>query len=96
MVAETLLKNLGINKTGSYSEDGDFIVDIANDIEFSKIYTLLDRSDSLEFLEDDSALTLQDADISYAYKDEFLLTLIADFEKDSYKLILTNMKDSEK
>lgn len=92
MVAETVLKNIGVKKSGTYSDDGAFVVDIDNSEEFGKVYSILDNSNLLDLQEDNSILTEDEANLNYLYGDEeFLISLTGDFENDIYQLTVTEI-----
>ena len=92
MVAETVLKNIGVKKSGIYSDEGAFVVDIDNSEEFGKVYSILDNSDLLDLQEDNSILTEDEANLNYLYEDEeFLISLTGDFENDIYQLTVTEI-----
>jgi hypothetical protein len=85
---EKLLRELNIYLEGSYSKDGSYIVDIYDSDDFGRIYSLLDNNRNVEELESSSLLNTHSANISYLY-DDYQLTLIADFDEDLYKLVIT-------
>ena len=92
IVAETVLKNLGINKSGTYSEDGSFVVDIDSSDEFGKIFSILEDSDLLIPQEDNGILTDESANMNYLYEDEdFLISLSGDLENDIYQMTITEI-----
>lgn len=92
MVAETVLKNIGIKKSGTYSDDGSFVVDIDNSDEFGKVYSILEDSDLLDLQEENSILTEDDANLNYLYGDgEFLVSLTGDFDGDVYQMTVTEI-----
>lgn len=92
MPAETVLKKLGLHYTGTYTEDGAFVVDLANDSDFGKVYSVLDDAQDLDYQEDNSTLTADNANLNYIYgEDEYLITLMADFENEHYQLTLTEI-----
>lgn len=92
MAAETILKRLGINRTGTYTEDGAFVVDLATDSDFGKVYSALDNAEELDYQEENSTLTADNANLNYIYgEDQYLITLMADFEHDHYQLTLTEI-----
>jgi hypothetical protein len=92
IVAETILKNLGINKSGTYSEDGSFVVDIDSSDEFGKIFSILEDSDLLIPQEDNGILTDESANMNYLYEDEdFLISLSGDLENDIYQMTITEI-----
>lgn len=85
---EKLLRELNIYLEGSYSKDGSYIIDIYDSDDFGRIYSLLDNNRDIEELESNSLLNTHSANISYLYGD-YQLTLIADFDEDLYKLVIT-------
>lgn len=92
IVAETILKNLGINKSGTYSEDGSFVVDIDSSDEFGKIFSILEDSDLLTPQEDNGILTDESANMNYLYEDgDFLISLSGDLENDIYQMTITEI-----
>lgn len=91
---EDLLKRIGINKEGNYSKSGAYVIDIESSDEFGVIYTLLDKSDEIEELTDNGQVTEHTANIGYT-SDDYLLNLQADYDNDTYKLIVTKLKEKE-
>lgn len=89
---ETALKELGINKVGTYSTSGAYTLDIDSDEEFAKIYSKLDNNSELDYLEDISVLNIHTGNYVYEYKNEFQLSLIADWDNDEYKLVIRETK----
>lgn len=85
---ESVLRKLNIYLEGSYSKDGSYVVDIYDSDDFGRIYSLLDNNKNVEELNDNSLLNQHSANISYLY-DDYQLTLIADFDEDLYKLVVT-------
>lgn len=85
---ESVLRKLNIYLEGSYSKDGSYVIDIYDSDDFGRIYSLLDNNNNVEELDDSSLLNQHSANISYLY-DDYQLTLIADFDEDLYKLVVT-------
>lgn len=83
---EELLKEIGIDKPIS-TQDGKAVVDIDDERDYGRIYTLLDRSDLVEEDEESSMITMDSSSIQYD-NDDYVLTLIADFNLDEYKLVI--------
>lgn len=83
---EELLKEIGIDKPINI-QDGKAVVDISDEKEYGRIYTLLDRSDLVEEDEESSMITMDSSSIQYD-NDDYILTLIADFNLDEYKLVI--------
>ena len=88
---EKLLKDLGITKAGSYSKDGSYVIDLDNSDEFGKIYSLLENSEDLYYMEENNLLTVSNASMTYRYGEEYQLQLIADFNYDLYKLVVNEI-----
>lgn len=90
-VFEDVLSDLGIKKSGSYSGDGVYTVTLSNSNEFGKISSILDNSGKVRQIEDSSYLTPDNGNLDYRYGDDFILSLVADFDNDYYQLVITNM-----
>ena len=88
---EKLLKDLGITKAGSYSRDGSYVIDLNSSEEFGKIYSLLENSKDLEYMEENNLLTISNASMTYRYGEDYQLQLIADFNNDAYKLVVNEI-----
>ena len=88
MDIEELLTELGITLRGNYSEEDNYVIDISNSNEYGRINSILDRSDMLEFIEDSSFLTEENANITYKYEDDYMLNLMADFDENTYQLVI--------
>ena len=94
---EELLKEIGINKTGQYSQDNSYIIDILNYDEFGKIFSELEQADQKEIIQqiDDSIIVnMHTTSIAYIYESDdntYSLLLQADLDNDIYKLIITEV-----
>ena len=88
-----LLRELNIDKRGSYSEDNTYVIDLSGSNEFGRINSILDRNDLLELIDESSYVTENNANLDYRYQDQYLLSLIADFENDYYQLVIVEMED---
>ena len=84
---EEFLKELGINKEPTESEDGVLVIDIANSDEYAKYYSLLEKSDLVEEDQYSSQLTLEASSIQYV-NDDFTITLLSNLEADTYQLTI--------
>jgi hypothetical protein len=85
---EELLKQIGINATGEYSKTGSYVVDIKNYDEYSKFFSLLEKSD-LEEVQDTAQITIHTTNVTFA-SDEYQIVLQADLDEDLYKLVVTS------
>ena len=88
MNVKDVLRKIGIVFDGEYSKDGSYVIDLFDSNQYGKVFSLLDKNPDVEDLEDSSTLTLNNANISYLY-DDYQLNLIADFDQDLYKLVVT-------
>lgn len=85
------LKELGITDEGEYSKDNLYVIDIDDSDTYGKYYSKLDKSDLVDEIDDNSLLTLHNSSINFE-GDNYLITLIADFEQDLYKLVCKELK----
>ena len=86
MYLEKFLEKLGITQVGHYTKTNTYIIDIDDSDEYGKIYSLLDKSNEIEEDEDSSTITIHTSNIVFE-SDNYQLTLIADFDQDTYKLV---------
>ncbi len=87
-----LLSKIGITDAGFYSEDGNYVIDFESSDLFNKAFSRLDRSDLVEENEDSSVINLDVSNVLYE-ADGFTLNLIADLEQDTYKLVVSEIKE---
>ena len=81
---ENFLKELGINK--EFTKQGDkLVISLEDSNEFSKMYTLLDKSPLVDLDVENIELTSELNTLVYL-GDEFDITLKADFKDDVYLL----------
>lgn len=79
-----LLKQIGITGEPTKTDDA-YVLDIADSNEYGRIFSKLDKSDLVEEDQDASAVSVENSSIQYV-NDDFVLTLIADFDNDVYSL----------
>lgn len=91
MTIEQLLKNLGVDKIGEYSNKNTYVIDLYSSEEFGKMYSLLDQNKDLEYEEESSLLTVDNGSLMYNYNDEFQIVLIADFKNDQYHMTVKEL-----
>lgn len=87
-----LLKNIGINKEGQMSSNNNYVIDFSSVEEYNRAFSKLDKSDIVTENEDASVINVSVSNIMYSNED-FSLNLIADFDNDSYKLVVTELKE---
>ena len=92
MTVEQLLRELNIHITGSYTNKDTYVIDLEDSNEYGRIYSLLERSDLLELINDTSFLNSENGSMEYRYEDEegtiIQLSLIANWDNDEYKLVV--------
>ena len=86
MYLEKFLSQIGVNQVGHYTKTNTYIIDIEDSNEYGKIYSSLDRSEELEEDADSSTITVHNSNIVFE-SEKYQLTLIADFDSDTYKLV---------
>lgn len=73
------LATIGITKSGTYGDHGNYVVDLGTSDFFGKIFSILDKSDSVDEYEDNQLLTEQGSSLIYiSNDDQFMLNLLAD------------------
>ena len=82
------LASLGITEEGEFTKNGAYVVDIRDYDEYSKYFSLLEKSD-LDEVQDTSQITIHTTNVTYA-NDEYQIVLQADLDEDLYKLVVTN------
>ena len=80
-----LLKQIGIDAEPVKGENGSYNIDIEDSNEYGKYFSKLDKSDLVEEEQDASSVNFENSSIQFT-NDNYTLTLIADFENDTYSL----------
>ena len=84
---EELLKSIGITDKGEYSKTGSYVLDIPTYDDYSKYYSLLEKSDFNE-VQDTAQITFHTTNVTYD-AGEYQIVLQADLDEDIYKLVVT-------
>lgn len=87
-----LLRKLGIMEEGTRTSNHNYVIDLEDSDHFNRIFSKLDKSDLVEENEDSSVVNLEVTNILYL-ADGFSLNLIADFEQDIYKLVVSDVEE---
>lgn len=87
-----LLRKIGITEAGYFSSNNNYVIDFDNSEEYNKAFSKLDRTDLVEENDDTSIINMSVSNIMYSNND-FSLNLIADFDNDTYKLVVTDLKE---
>ena len=91
MSVKELLAGLNINKVGTYSDTDSYVIDLDGSNEWGNINSKLDKSDLLEYQDEVSFLNVDNSNQVYNYLDEYQITLMADFNEDSYQLVIAEI-----
>lgn len=83
---EQLLKDLNITKQGKMNGD-KYIIQLDNSDEFSRMYTVLDKYEGAD-LDPEEMVMSSSSSIMIYLTDDFDITLKADFDKDTYQMII--------
>lgn len=94
MTAEKFATELGISKEGKYI-DGVYVITLDNSDEYSRVYTILDKSEIAELNDEEISLDVKDSIIGY-YSPEFYIKLQSDFDNDVYTVSFEEIKDEDK
>jgi len=90
MSAQEFAKQLGITKEGNYV-DGVYVITLDNSNEYSRIYTLLDKSNLCDLDGEEISLDVQNSLIVYL-ADDFDIKLKANFDNDVYSVSFEEVK----
>ena len=82
---EELLRQLGIDAEPVKGENGSYNIDIEDSNEYGRYFSKLDKSDIVEEEQDASSVNFENSSIQFTNK-QYTLTLLADFENDTYSL----------
>ena len=89
-----LLKSIGITDAGYFSSNDNYVIDFEDSNAYNKSFSKLDKTDLVEENDDSSVVNVSVSNILYT-NGEFALNLIADFDSDSYKLVVTKLKETK-
>lgn len=82
---EELLRQLGIDAEPVKGENGSYNIDIEDSNEYGRYFSKLDKSDIVEEEQDASSVNFENSSIQFT-NEQYTLTLLADFENDTYSL----------
>lgn len=87
----SLLKLLKLDSYGGNYGRKNHIIDLNDDSEWGRVYTILDSTPELDQIEENVLLTEHNSSLLYNYNDELLLNLKADFDNDQYQLVISEI-----
>jgi len=79
------LKSIGIENPGHYTDDEEYVIDIEDSNEYSRVFSKLDKSTKIHEVEDDSVFDLE-KNILYFEAEDYDIELSADLDEDKYSL----------
>ena len=91
MTVKELLRLIGIDKAGEYSEDGSYVVDLDSDDEYGKVYSTIEKNDDFVYREKSSSMTIDNSNMIYQYGDEYQVILKADLRNDIYTIVVNEI-----
>lgn len=87
-----LLQELGLGSlVGTYSDQDAYVIDLKDSNEWGRINSKLDKSNLLEYQDEVSFLNIDNGNQVYNYEDKYQITLMNDFEEDSYQLVISEI-----
>lgn len=89
---EEFANRLGINYPGEML-NGKYVIPLTDSDEYSKIYTLLDKSDLVELDTSCTLVTDKVSELQY-FNDEFVVKLDANFIDDLYRVVITTAEET--
>lgn len=91
MKADEFAKQLGITQPGDYV-DGVYVVNLKDSNEYSRIYTILDKSNLCDLDVQEISLDVQNSLLVYL-SDEFDIKLQANFDNNVYSVSFEEAKE---
>ena len=92
MTTTEVVKELGINRKGTFSRNGSYVIDLEDSSDdYGKVYSLLDKNPDVDYMEDNSLLTVDNGSMYYRYED-YMINLVGDFKNNHYKVVISEVK----
>lgn len=87
---EEFLKSIGIEDQGIYTNNGSYVIDIRTYDDYGRYFSLLNKSDKVDEIQDTSMITYHTTTVTFE-SDDYQLVLQADLDEDLYKLVVTKI-----
>jgi hypothetical protein len=87
MEMKEFASKLGIDVEGTL-EGEKYVIELANSNEYSRVYTLLDKSELVN-IDEDSTLVTENVGELLFLGDEFDIKLVGNFAQDIYRIVIT-------
>ena len=85
---EEFAKELGITFEGELENENKYVVQLADSDEYSKVYTILDKSDLVDLDTSSTLVTDKVSELKYV-GDVYTVKLAANFVDDIYRVVIT-------
>lgn len=82
-----LLKKIGIDGSGYYSDSNTYVIDLEDSNVYNKAFTKLDNTSLVDEMSESSVSNAYISNVMYI-NDRYSINIIADFESDTYKIIV--------
>lgn len=83
---------LNLDKYSSKPQEGYIVYTLPNEVEFGKVYRVLESSGSFDSSDENFVLNDHIATLDYVYKDEYKIELNANFDDDTYALKIAEIE----
>ena len=92
MTREELLTELQLDTyNGVVSKNNSYVIDLDTDLDFGKVYSILEDNEDIIQLEDNTLLTVHNASVLYEY-DNYQINLKGNFDTEEYSIVVTEIK----
>lgn len=91
MDIKELLNSIGVRRSGEYSKDGSYVVDLYSDDEYGKVYSTIEKDERFTYKEKASSMTIDNSNMIYQYDDAYQVVLKADLRNDIYTVIVNEI-----
>ena len=82
-----LLKKIGIDGSGYYSDSNTYVIDLEDSNAYNKAFTKIDNTSLVDEMSESSVSNAYISNVMYI-NDRYSINIIADFESDTYKIIV--------
>lgn len=89
---EKIEQLLHLDKYSNKPQEGDIVYTLPNEVEFGKVYVILESSGKFDSSEENYVLNDHIATLDYVYKDEYKIELNANFDDDTYALKIAEIE----
>lgn len=89
---DEMLYEIGIDDlVGQVGKNDSYVIDLSSDSEWGRVYSLLEKCENVYQLEENNLLTTHNASLQYVWKDDYQITLKADFDNELYSIVFVEV-----